>query len=221
MKNSYKVEKENIVFRRAKYDDNFEEIAGLIYDTDPYAYPFWFNNDREIAKKMLAKYISEPNFCFHFDNIYIAYDITASKIIGIIVALDRTVNLKYDYSLLEGVNSRYNITINKFIKEKIREVENNDFLYINNICIDRDYRGKKIGTHLLGYYISQMEKAGFNSFSLICPLHNLRAKNLFHHFGFNEIVELAGFDGTTHSNYEVVSMVRKKGEYLPEEYQNY
>lgn len=222
MKNSFKVEKDNIEFRRARYDDNFEEIAGLIYDTDPYIYPFWFNNDREVAKKMLAKYISEPNFIFHFDNIYVAYDTTISKIVGMIVALDKTINLEhYDYSLLENVNSRYNITINKHIKEIIKDVESNQFLYINNICVDRDYRGKRIGTNLLGYYISQMGKAGFEDFKTVCPIHNLKAKNLFHRFGFNEIVELVGFDGSYQPTVEVVTMHRKKGEYLPEEYQLY
>ena len=44
-KNSYLVENELIYFRRATKDDNMEEIAKLIYDTDPYIYPFWFEKD--------------------------------------------------------------------------------------------------------------------------------------------------------------------------------
>lgn len=44
-KKDYKVGFEDIILRRAKKDDNMEDIARLIYETDPYIYPFWFNND--------------------------------------------------------------------------------------------------------------------------------------------------------------------------------
>lgn len=40
MKNNYIVEKEQIIFRRAKETDDFNKIAELIYYTDPYIYPF-------------------------------------------------------------------------------------------------------------------------------------------------------------------------------------
>ena len=39
-KNNYAVENEKIIFRRACLNDNMEEIAELIYDTDKYIYPF-------------------------------------------------------------------------------------------------------------------------------------------------------------------------------------
>lgn len=55
MKNAYIIEDEKIIFRRAKYTDNFIEIAELIYKTDPYIYPFWFKNDMEEAIEILSK----------------------------------------------------------------------------------------------------------------------------------------------------------------------
>lgn len=220
MKNSYVVENEYIIFRRAKKSDNFMEIAELIYETDPYIYPFWFNNNLDAAKKFLVEKMSERGFIFHYENIYVAYDTTIDKIIGMICALDKSVDLNYDYSAMEKINSNYKITVNKYIKGVIDEVINNDFLYLSNVCIDTDYRGKKIGTKLLGYYISQMEKAGFEKFALDCLLHNLRAKNLYHRLGFVEIAEVVGFDGTDDSKVEVVSMLRKKGDYLPEEFKS-
>ena len=65
-----------------------------------------------------------------------------------------------------------------------------------------------------------MENAGWEEFALDCLLHNLRAKNLYHSFGFKEMKEIVGFDGTDHSTVEVVSFLRKKGDYLPYEFQN-
>ena len=64
-----------------------------------------------------------------------------------------------------------------------------------------------------------MEVVGYDAFALDCLLNNLRAKNLYHSMGFKEMKEIVGFDGTDHSNVEVVSFLRKKGNYYPEEFQ--
>lgn len=77
---------------------------------------------------------------------------------------------------------------------------------------------RKNGTKLLGYFIKQMEKVGYNQFALDCLLHNLRAKNQYHGFMFKEMKKIIGFDGTDHSKVEVLSMLRKKGACLPEEF---
>ena len=50
-------------------------------------------------------------------------------------------------------------------------------------------------------------------------IRNLRAKNLYHCMGFREIKEIVGFDGTNESKVEVVSFLRKKGDYYPSEFQ--
>jgi len=108
---------------------------------------------------------------------------------------------------------------NEEIEKEIEESENDKLLYISNICIKNRLRGKKIGSKLLGYFISQMEDVGYDTFSLDCLLHNLRAKNLYHSMGFKEMKEIVGFDGTDHSKVEVVSFLRKQGNYYPEEFQ--
>lgn len=86
-------------------------------------------------------------------------------------------------------------------------------MYVQIVVIE-----KKIGTKLLGYFIKQMEKAGYNQFALDCLLHNLCVKNLYHGFMFKEMKEVIGYDGTDHSKVEAVSMLRKKGAYLLEEF---
>ena len=65
VKNDYLLTYDEIDLRRAKSTDNFEEIAKLIYQTDPYIYPFWFNNSVEEAKKVLPKYIAEAGFIYN------------------------------------------------------------------------------------------------------------------------------------------------------------
>ena len=216
-----KVENEEIEFRKATIYDNLEEISSLIYDTDPYIYPFWFNNDIEEAKKFLPNLLRSNNNLFNINNFYIAYDKSSKRIIGILCAIDKSINFDYDYTDVKNINSHYDFTINNYVVPIEKEM--NDFdentIYISNICIDKNYRGKRIGSFLIGYFISQMERQGYDKFYLDCLLHNLRAKNLYHCMGFREIKEIVGFDGTNESKVEVVSFLRKKGDYYPSEFQ--
>lgn len=221
-KNSYLVENELIYFRRAKKNDNMEEIARLIYDTDPYIYPFWFEKNENKCVEFLKEEMLKDGFIFNYNNFYVAYDSTSNKIVGVICAIDKSVNLEYDYGELEKVNDCYRTTIKEYIKPILDEVEeyDNETIYIPNVCIDKTLRGKKIGTKLLGYFIGQMEKAGFNKFALDCLLHNLQAKNLYHGLGFREMKLMDGFTGEDFL-VDVVCFLRKKGSYLPDEFINY
>ena len=222
MKNSYLVENEFIYFRRAKKDDNMEEIAKLLYQTDPYIYPYWFDNDENKCIEFFKEEILKDGFIFNYNNLYVAFDKTINKIVGVICAIDKSVDLNYDYDSLKKVNSKYDTTINKYINPILEEVEEFDdtTIYISNVCIDKSLRGKKIGTNLLGYFVSKMEQVGFDRFALDCLLHNLPAKNLYHSLGFREMKLMNGFTGSS-DIVEVVCFLRKKGAYLPEEFINY
>lgn len=221
-KNMFLVNNEMIEFRRAKLTDNLEQIAELIYYTDPFIYPFWFNNDIEEAKKFLPTLIKKENNLFNINNFYVAINKDNDNIVGILCAIDKSISFDHDYDEFKKINDRYKFTIENYVEELEKEIEESDnhkLLYISNICITNDLRGKKIGSKLIGYFISQMEVVGYDTFALDCLLHNLRAKNLYHSMGFKEMKEIVGFDGTDHSNVEVVSFLRKKGNYYPEEFQ--
>ena len=116
-KNSYQINLKDIVLRRAKKDDNMAEIARLIYETDPYIYPFWFNEDIEEAIAYLVPKIMEQGFIFNYENCYVAYDKTIKKIVGIICAIDPTTDLEYDYTDSELINEKYSFTINNYIRD--------------------------------------------------------------------------------------------------------
>ena len=163
----------------------------------------------------------EDGFIFNYNNLYVAYDDTIDKIVGVVCAIDKSVNLKYDYESLKKINPFYKKTIEEYIQPILDEVSefDNKTMYIPNVCIDKTLRGKRIGTRLLGYFIGQMEAAGFNRFALDCLLHNLPAKNLYHSLGFREMKLINGFTGRD-ERLDVVSFLRKKGTYLPEEFNN-
>lgn len=217
-KHSYTVNLEDLTLRRAKETDDFRAIAKLIYQTDPYIYPFWFEDDIAACEDFLSQKIGEDGFIFNYNNIYVAHDEKTNQILGVIVALDKDVNLDYNYDELKQINDRYAKAIAEYIEGVIEEVRASDSLYIMNCTVLDGFRGRRIGTRLLGHFISQMEAAGFEEYSLDCLLHNLRAKNLYHSMGFKEMKEVTGFNGVDDS-VEVVSFLRHKGDYLPEEFQ--
>ena len=218
IRNVYLIEKDLVSFRRAGYKDNFTEIAQLLYQTDPYIYPYWFEEEQKCIDFLKEEMLKE-GFIFNYNNLYIAFDHSINKVVGVICAIDKSVNLNYDYENLQMVNERYNIAIKNYIMPIVEEVKklNENVIYIPNVCIDKNLRGKRIGSRLLGYFIAQMEKNGYEHFELDCLLHNIHAKNLYHGLGFKEMKLLKGFTGTEET-VDVVNFLRKKGNYLPEEF---
>lgn len=218
-KNAYEVNLGNIICRRARIDDNMDEIAQLIYETDPYLYPYWFNNSLENAKSFLRDKILMDGFIFTYENCYIAYDKSKNKIVGLVVAFDASVNFNFNYEPYIKESERTKIIIENYIYSCIDEVKDNDnnFLYIMNCTVSKECQGQGIGKKLLGHFIGNMEKVGFNYFMLDCLLHNLRAKNLYHSLGFKEMEETQGFEYV--SPVELVIFKRHEGDYLPEEFQ--
>jgi len=220
-KENYEIDLEDILIRRALKTDNPDEMATLIYQTDPYIYPYWFNNSVDEAIEFLKDKIFMPGFIFYYEHLYVAIDKSNNKIIGLIAAFEPDSDLDFDYTEYEKINTNHHVTINRYIKECINDIKNNNDIYIMNCTVLEDFRGKKIGTKLLGYYITYMEKQGYDSYRLDCLLHNLRAKNLYHSLGFKEMEEIVGFRGFYKRPVEVVVFKRHKGNYLPEEFQKH
>ena len=80
-KKDYLLTYDEIDLRRARKDDNFEELAKLIYQTDPYIYPFWFKGGVEEAQKILPKYIAQPKFIYNYENTNPTSNATEGKFI--------------------------------------------------------------------------------------------------------------------------------------------
>lgn len=218
----YRYENEFLVFRRANESDDLFVISELIYNTDPYIYPFWFNNDIDEARKFLSKLLKCEGSLYNVNNFYVAVDKSNNHIVGVLCAIDKSTKLMYDYNDDKQINNNYKFTIENYVKpieEYVSNIESDKHIYISNICVSDGLRGLKIGSKLLSCFIEQMEKGSkYETFELDCLLHNLRAKNLYHNMGFREIKEIVGFDGTDHSKVEVVNFLRKKGNHYEKDF---
>ena len=210
---------DNIVFRKVEKEDNMEDIARLLYDTDPYIYPYWFDGDAEEAAKVLAPKMLEDGFIFNYQNCRIAVDTDNGKIVAMLCSIGPDTNLEYDYRELASVNDNYKFIVDDYLKYLVNEVKEKQFVYLTNIAVDVDYREKKVGSRMLKDWVKLIDEAGYPEIGFDCLMHNLRAKNLYHSLGFKEVAEGIGFDGTIYSTVETVFFKRKTTPYTSEDFQ--
>lgn len=111
-----------VVIRRANFNDDLERIAELIYKTDAFIYPYWFENiDNCIS--ILPDFFKVPHFIFNLNNIDVAVDGDNNEILGIICSYKNDDNLDFDYTELENYNERFRFTIENYIKKLIMKLK--------------------------------------------------------------------------------------------------
>jgi len=88
-----------LTIRKATTEDNLKDIAELIYSTDDYIYPYWFETIDKCREELSALLVEE-NFFFNINNLYVAVDKLNNKIVGIVCILDKEVDFEYDYEKL-------------------------------------------------------------------------------------------------------------------------
>lgn len=210
IKDNYQVDDGKIIYRRANMYDNFIEIAELIYKSDPYIYPYWFDDDIRSGVRALSEMVATERTIFYFQNCYVAFDKESNQIVGVICAIDKTVDLNYNYDALQDIDEKYHYTIGSYIFDLIDQVEKDNFMSLLAICVNESYRNRRIATSMLGNFIRQMEAVGYKEFQTEVLLHNLRGKNLCHSLGFKEMNIFMGFDGNNPPQTEVVTFLRKE-----------
>lgn len=196
----------NMEIRKATIDDDLIAIAELLYKTDQYIYPYWFES-LESCKNELSKLLVEDKFFFYVEHLYVAVDQVKNRIMGLICAVDKEVDLSYDYSKLEVVNERYSFTVNNYIKGLIHEVKESDFAYISNVCVHEDYRGMKIGNCLVNHVIKIYTEKCFKEIVLDVLAQNPGAIHLYEKLGFEQFTEIfKGFNQPDKEKPDVFSM---------------
>ena len=95
-------------------------------------------------------------------------------------------------------------------KKRIEEVDNADFAYISNVCVDANYRGKHIGKTMLNYVIDIYKKKLYDYIVLDVLAENPGAIKLYQNLGFEQFTEVfQGFNDPTKKRPDVFSMKTK------------
>ncbi|MBM6841459.1 GNAT family N-acetyltransferase [[Clostridium] spiroforme] len=175
-------------------NDDLNNIAQLVYHTDPYIYPALFDNS-DNAKKIIPLLILNNDDMFKKENFFVA--IYMHKIVGII--LWKKGSISCDLKLYKKLFAQYSIELPKnfyftfdtyFSEYKNLNMQN---ISILNVCIDKQYRGHRIGSLLMKCFLENHKK---NNIELYVLKNNINAINLYKKNGFKIISELNGFSVT-------------------------
>lgn len=197
----------NMEFRKARASDDLEKIAELLYYTDDYIYPYWFGSV-ENCRKELTPLLTKDKFFYNINNIYVA--VKDNVILGVVCITDKGTDLSFDYSELRKVNRRYEFTIDNYIMGLIEEVENSEFAYISNVCVDPNYRDLHVGTFLLENLINEYKSKKFREIALDVLADNPRAIHLYEKMGFEKSSDIfPGFNSPDEKKPDVFSMKNK------------
>ena len=155
---------QTITFRQLNHDDILDEqqlldIAGLIYDTDPYIYPAMFS--REQAKRLIPLLLAgNEDRMFSLDNIFCA--VAGDRIVGLILHKKGPVNwdsgelVMYAGLLDEKLSDTLKVVEDGYFHEY--DSTPKDTTAIINCCVNSNYRMRndiRLGTRMMQAFVAQ------------------------------------------------------------------
>ena len=195
----------NNICRNLTLEDNLQQVAELIYKTDPYIYPTWFKH-YDSWKDVLVKLIRTEGSVFNYKNIIVA--VLENNIIGILIYLNENTDLNFNYNQYIKVNRYFKFTINKYIS-RLKDNLKPNVVYIPNICVDEKYRNLNIATNLIEFIKHQYYDSRL---VLHCLKNNFIALKLYKKTNFKIIKEMKGFNSPYKIKPKIYEMI-----YSPED----
>ena len=159
------------------------DIAGLIYDTDPYIYPAMFSS-REDAVHIIPKMIMGGDNMFSPNNLFIAE--ANDSVIGIILWHRGGLEWNDRVYRESGGHSPYIDEVNRRYFSSYKAISS-DTVSILNVCTS--VRGKGVGGKILDVFINETP----GPYELYVLADNEAAIELYKKKGFTITEELQGF----------------------------
>lgn len=195
----------NLTFSKLKSDDNYDDVAELIYKTDAYLYPDLFGS-LENAKKIIPYLLNDHLSTMYRDYIYVAKD--NGKIIGIVSILPHSV--EWDFNRIRLAYMEAGLTmgesvyaVSEYFQEAFCKIGNGSNAC--NICVSEEYRNKGVGSFILERVI---HLAGKSTIELSVLSHNEAAVKLYKKFGFVILGESDDYGGFNKPKVPCLSMAR-------------
>ena len=157
-------------------EEQFTEIAGLIYDSDPYIYSAMFTDRRE-AETVIPKMIRARDQMFRRENLFVALD--GTKVAGVLVWMRGP--LAWNKKIYEKCGGKA-----KYIDRVVREYFDlfadtpQETVSLVRISVTKELRGNGIGGLLIDTFL-EAEKGPWQLFVLS---NNMDAIHFFQEKGF-------------------------------------
>lgn len=176
-----------VIIRKAQKTDDYMQIAKLIYLSDAYIYPYWFDCIED-GQKVLAQMLDLPTL-YNLENITVAVD-KDGFIAGAIVA-SRSPILEDKAEIVKafaqaGVKcDKRTDEIFSAYYEKMRE--DKEGLYLANIAVDETRRKRGIAAAMLASVVENEPLC-----HLECVQANIGAWRVYQRLGFRIVQEYPG-----------------------------
>lgn len=168
----------NVVIRKLCEDDDFMQVAKLIYLTDPYIYPYWFDSVED-GQKVICEMINLPTI-YNKNNITVAV-MPNGEIAGMVVALEK-IDEKEEH--LEEAFKRANICCDERTHkiftdyyDKMKDEQRG--LYIANVVVDPMFRKMGIAAAMVSSVVGERKFC-----HLECVKENVGALRVYQRLGF-------------------------------------
>jgi len=186
----------------ATLNEDWQQIINLIYETDPYIYSAMCDNDYTYFEQVMKDCLFQ-NSIFSYKNIHLAKE--NDKIVGLLLSFTKNNQLPCQNNII--FRQCFTDTLLNYFSGLVNKLKP-DVLYINNLCVDKSYRNKGIGSMLLKYLKdSQLE----SSLLLDCLVDNKDAIRLYEKCGFIKGQEFEGFAGNSSDTVRCVEFVLEGG----------
>lgn len=192
----------NLTIRPARPYDNIDEIARLIYLTDPLIYPSWFRGcDESEISATLTRLIMSPGSIFYWGHITLATvrpttDPNKEQIVALLNTLESpTSRHDYDYKRFEDQSPLSRDVIERYIEPlhlQARNSPDGTILGIN-LSTHPDYLRLGIAHHLLRTFIDLARTQNYRTITAECPCNNNTALSLYRSLNFHATDHSIGY----------------------------
>ena len=179
-------------------DEEIAAIGKLIYETDPYVYPAFFDNNDTLSMKC-AKAMLTRDTLFNYKNIKLGK--INGKTAGFMVILEKFPENNYEemeQAMLESLGyltPKFEHAMEGYFQTLNYEWEG---LQIMSLAVLPEFRQKRVATRMLNSLPSK------NTYSLACVKDNQKARDLYRKCGFTFKYEYPGY-----TDIMCVELVRK------------
>lgn len=177
----------DITIRPLQNGDDLLQVAKLVYLTDPYIYPVWFDTIEQ-GQKVISEMIKLPTI-YAKENITVA--VTSDGFIaGILVSCMTPFkeNIEHVYTAFKNAGEKYDERTPKIFNDYYAKMGNaSDGYYLSNIAVEQSYRKRGIAASLIEYVLKDKEYA-----TLECVIANTGSWRLYQRLGFKIAYEYPG-----------------------------
>ena len=174
-----------MIIRPLERTDDLTAVADLIYETDKFLFSFLFGK-RDKAVKYIEALITCENNTFSHRYIYCAVD---ASLVGILTAFpyrgDDVSEEEKDYLAVFSLPRLMIMWAKSILIRPLLKREGRDELYIQNLSIVPEARGRGIGSRLLAFAADLARENGCAALSLDVSIENDGARRLYESRGFS------------------------------------